>query len=159
MVGPTESRIPNGAPAAHDDAAHRNEGDVAAHWDELRGDVDRLFSSLKHAWAVERKRLYMRAVDAFFRGTFFLCILGFGLTASISAALLVVQGLRNAIGAWSGAQWVGELTAGLACLAVVVIGGLAVREHLRREIVRDTRRQVALRMALTAAAIAKAEKQ
>ncbi|MFN0241724.1 MAG: hypothetical protein ACKVWV_02435 [Planctomycetota bacterium] len=143
MVGPTGSRIPHDAAADGNIGEPRDGGDAAAHWKELRGDVDRLLSSVKHAWAVERKRIHMRAVDAFFRTTFFLCILGFGLTASISAALLVVQGLRNAVGAWSGAQWVGELTAGIACLAVVVIGGIAVREHLRREILRGARRELA----------------
>lgn len=151
MVGPTGSRFAHDAAAGGnadggpqaDIGEPRGGNDAAAHWKELRGDVDRLLSSVKHAWAVERKRLHLRVVDAFFRTTFFLCIVGFGLTASISAALLVVQGLRNAVGAWSGAQWVGELTAGIACLVVVVIGGIAVREHLRREILRGARRELA----------------
>jgi hypothetical protein len=107
---------------------------------ELRSDLRSIYGSLKRMVFVEWQRLRLRAVDAFFRAAFFLCLLGFALAATISSSLFIVHGIRNAVLAWSGSEWVGDLGGGLVILAVVLGGCLAVRAHLRHDIVRKARR-------------------
>jgi len=107
---------------------------------ELRTDLRSIYGSLKRTVFVEWQRLRLRAVDAFFRAAFFLCLLGFALAATISASLFIVRGIRNGLVALSGAEWVGDLAGGLVILAVSLGGCLAVRVHLRNDIVRQARR-------------------
>lgn len=112
---------------------------------EMRKVLGSLADSLRQVAFIEWQRLRLRAVDSFFRLAFFLCILGFGLTASIAASLRVVEGIRSAFEAWSGAAWFGDLGAGLVVLSIIVLGGIAVRAHLRHDILRSTRRSLVVR--------------
>ena len=120
----------------------------AAGIDELfartRTEVSNLLDSLKRILFVEWQGLRLRAIDVFFRGTFFLCIVGFGFAASVSAALMLVRGAKSALQAWSGAEWVGDLGGGALILSVLVLGGLVMRAVLRRELVRETEAGLAL---------------
>lgn len=112
---------------------------------EMRKVFGSLAESVRQVAFIEWQRLRLRAVDSFFRLAFFLCILGFGLTASIAASLRVVEGIRSAFQTWSGAAWFGDLGAGLVVLSIIVFGGVAVRAHLRHDILRSTRRSLVVR--------------
>jgi len=107
---------------------------------ELRTHVRGIYGSLKRAMFVEWQRLRLRAVDAFFRAAFFLCILVFALAASITAAVMILRGIRGAILAMSDLPWLGDLGAGLLILGIALGGSLAIRFHLRSQILRQTRR-------------------
>ena len=107
-----------------------------------RAEITSLLSSLKRIAFVEWQGIRLRALDVFFRGAFFLCLLGFGLTASISASLMLVSGARGALQSWSGAGWVGELGAGTIVLSGVMLGGLGVRAALRIQLVRQAERRL-----------------
>ncbi|MCE9593781.1 MAG: hypothetical protein K8S98_06280 [Planctomycetes bacterium] len=111
---------------------------------ELRANAGGLWQSLKRALYVEWQRLYLRALDNYFRAAFFLCLLGFSLAASISAALLVVDGVRGAFATFTGEPWVGSLGAGLVVLALTFGVCLGVRAHVRRDVVKETERKLAL---------------
>lgn len=128
-----------------EDPIETGSGDMSALIATLRSDLHGIYGNVKRALYVEWQRLQLRAVDVFFRAAFYVCLLAFALTASVSAALLVVQGIKHALLAMTGAEWVGDLGAGLAVLAFVIVGGVAVRLHLRREIVRKTKRSLARR--------------
>lgn len=136
-------------PASVRDALARGEYDAVT--GELKSVLVSLFDGLRQVAFVEWQRMRLRIVDSFFRAAFFLCILGFGLTASIAASLRVVEGIRSAFHAWSGAAWFGDLGAGLVVLSIIVLGGIGVRAHMRREIVRETKRSLAVRAARAAA--------
>lgn len=111
---------------------------------ELRVHARGIYGSLKRLVFVEWQRMRLRAVDGFFRAAFFLCVFGFGLAASVTAAFMIVRGLRGAILAMSGNAWLGDLGAGLLILGIALGGSLAVRFHLRGGIVRETRRGLIL---------------
>ena len=107
---------------------------------ELRAHARGIYGSLKRLVFVEWQRLRLRAVDGFFRAAFFLCLLGFALAGSITAAFMIVRGLRGSILAMSDVPWLGDLGAGLLILRISLGGCLAVRQHLRGSIVRETKR-------------------
>jgi hypothetical protein len=88
---------------------------------------------IKRTLFVEWQRLRARAVDAFFRAAFGLCVLGFGLAASIAGALLIAGGLYQAIVMWTRVEWIGSLGAGIGILALAAGVGVAVRNRLRNE--------------------------
>jgi hypothetical protein len=111
----------------------------------LRTDLRGLGNNLKQALYVEWQRAQLRAVDLFFRAALYTCLLGFGLTAAISASLLVVHGIQHALADMSGAEWVGELGAGFAVFAFILAAGLVARAQLRRQLVRKARRSLARR--------------
>jgi hypothetical protein len=129
-----------GAPAPDATGAGNSSAELEALVRELRSDLRSIYGSLKRTVFVEWQRLRLRAVDGFFRAAFFLCLLGFALAASISASLLVVRGVRMALVAWSKTEWFGDLAGGFVILGLALGGCLAVRMHLRRDIVRQTRR-------------------
>ena len=110
----------------------------------LQADIRRVLKGARRVVRVEAQRLHLFAVETFFRGAFYICLLGFALTASISAALFVVRGVRGALLAWSGAEWIGELGAGAVVLGVISLGGLAVRHQLRLKLMRRLRRTMLL---------------
>lgn len=136
-----------GAPAPDATDAGNGSAELEALVRELRSDLRGIYGSLKRTMFVEWQRLRLRALDGFFRAAFFLCLLGFALAASISAALLVVRGVRMALVAWSETEWVGDLVGGVVILGVALGGCLAVRMHLRRDLVRQTRRALTPRVA------------
>lgn len=109
---------------------------------EMANETRRALDSARKVLYVESQRAHVLAVEAYFQVAFYVCLLGFGLTASISAALFIVRGIGSAIGSWSGSEWLGELGAGVAVLAVVVGGGLAVRTHLTRDILRRVKQRM-----------------
>jgi len=110
---------------------------------ELRAHARGVYGSLKRLVFVEWQRLRLRAVDAFFRAAFFLCVLGFALAASITAAGMILRGIRGAILAVSDVPWMGDLGAGLLILVIALGAGLGIRQHLRSRIVHQTRRGLA----------------
>ena len=120
------------------------EPDIEALFAHTRAEFASLIDSLKGIAFVEWQGIRLRAIDVFFRGAFFLCILGFGLAASISAALMLVSGARGALHSWSGAEWVGDLGAGNIVFAGVILGGLGVRAALRIQLVKQTEKRLAL---------------
>jgi len=103
---------------------------------ELRSDLGNIHDSLKRTVRIEWQRLQLRAVDAGFRAAYFLCLFAGILAASVTAALLIAFGIREALVAWSGSTWVGNLGAGVVILGLAAGVGLAVRSRLRNECVR-----------------------
>lgn len=99
----------------------------------LRSDVSGVRDGIKRTLFVEWQRLRARAVDAFFRAAFGLCVLAFGMAASIAGALLIAGGLYKAIVLWTEVEWIGGLGAGVGILALAAGVGVAVRNHLRNE--------------------------
>lgn len=110
---------------------------------QLWTDVQRVATSARRVLFVESQRIHLFAVETFFSAAFYLCLLGFALTASVAASIFVVRGIHSALRAWSGAAWIGELGAGLVVLGVVFIGGRVVRANLSRDIVKRARRRLA----------------
>jgi hypothetical protein len=132
-----------GAPASDPTDEGASSVELEALVRELRVHARGVYGSLKRLVFVEWQRLRLRAVDAFFRAAFFLCVLGFALAASITAAVMILRGLRGAILAMSDTPWLGDLGAGLLILAIALGAGLAIRQHLRGRIVHQTRRGLA----------------
>jgi len=99
----------------------------------LRSDLGGVRDGIRRTLLVEWQRLRARAVDACFRAAFGLCLLAFGLAASVAGALLIAGGLYKAIVLWTRVEWIGGLGAGLGILAIAVGFGVAVRNHLRNE--------------------------
>ena len=110
---------------------------------KLRSDLGGVHDGLKRAARVEWQRLKVRAVDAGFRAAFFLSLLAFAVSASITAAILIAAGIRGALAVWSRAGWVGDLGAGFAILGIAIGGALGVRAHLRNECVLGAKRDPA----------------
>jgi hypothetical protein len=121
-----------------DESAGATPGELDALLLELRANAGGLWKGVKRALYIEWQRLYLRALDNYFRAAFFLCLLGFSLAASISAALLVVDGVRGAFAVFTGAPWVGSLCAGLVVLLLTFGACLVVRARVRRGVVRET---------------------
>src|SRR5262245_31846276 len=104
---------------AHERASERARAELDEHVRALRTQPSELIASAERAFYVEKQRLYLTAVEGFFRGLFYVCLTAFALTGAISASLLVVRGISSALAAWSGAPWVGELGAGATLLVVL----------------------------------------
>lgn len=106
---------------------------------ELRSDLGAIRDSLKRTVRIEWQRIQLRAVDACFRAGYFICLFACVLAASITAALLMAIGIREALVSWSRSEWIGNLGAGLVILGLAMGVGLAVRSHLRNECVRKAK--------------------
>jgi hypothetical protein len=117
-------------------------GSLDATLNALQTDVRRVLKGARRVVRMELQRLHLFAIETFFRTAFYICLLGFALTATISASLFVVRGVRGALLAWSGAEWVGELGAGAVVLGVISIGALTVRAQLRQKLMRRLRRSL-----------------
>ncbi len=111
----------------------------------LRSDLRVGYDSLKRTAAVEWQRFRWKANDAWFRAGLVAFALAFGLTASISAAILIVLGIREALAAWSRAVWVGDLGAGFLIAGAAIGGALAVRRHIRKDCLSKAREALAER--------------
>lgn len=132
----TDPRTTRGTQASGDQAS------LDASASQLWSDVQRVAASARRVLYVESQRIHLFAVETYFRAAFYLCLLGFALTASVAASIFVVRGIHSALRAWSGAEWIGELGAGLVVLGVVFIGGRIVRANLSRDIVKRARRRL-----------------
>jgi hypothetical protein len=110
---------------------------------ELRSDLGDIHASLKRTVRIEWQRLQVRAIDACFRAGYFLCLFAAILAASVTAALLIAIGIREAFVAWSGSAWIGNLGAGAVILGLAIGVGLALRARLRNECVRKAKRETA----------------
>src|SRR5262245_38578573 len=104
-------------------AATGGSAGLAALLREFRHDARRSWDSLRRVVAVEQAALKWRALDILFVALLALWALGVGLAASVAASLLLVQGLRLAFVAWGQAEWLADLEAGAAALALL---GLAI---------------------------------
>jgi len=107
---------------------------------DLRSDLRRIRDGLKRIIQVEWRRLQVRGIDALFRTLIILCLLGFCFAASITAAILIAYGIREALVGWTQAVWIGNLGAGIGILAIAIGVGLAFRNRLRDSIVRAAKR-------------------
>jgi len=107
---------------------------------DLRSDLGGIHDSLKRTLHVEWQRFRLRTLDACFRAAFLVCLFGFALAASVSGAVLVAAGLREAVTLWSGAAWLGDLGAGSAILGFAIGLLWVVRARLRRNCVLEAKR-------------------
>lgn len=128
--------------ATRERQASGDEPSLDASASQLWADVQRVAVSARRVVFVESQRIHLFAVETYFRAAFYLCLLGFALTASIAASVFVVRGIHSALRAWTGVEWIGELGAGLVVLAVVFAGGRLVRANLSRTIVKRVRRRL-----------------
>ena len=110
---------------------------------ELRGDGRKILRSLRRVATVEWKRLNLHGIDASFRWASYLCGFGFALTFAVAAALLFVNGIRNALVAWIGIPWVADLCGGIVLISAIVVGGLVTRDRFRKRLLRSARRAMA----------------
>lgn len=140
MVSKEQTFERRGGSPAPDATGAGDSAELQALVRSLRSDLRSVYGSLRRTVFVEWQRLRLRAVDAFFRAAFFICLLAFALTATISASILIVHGIRKAFAAWSGVEWAGDLGGGFVILAAILGACLGVRTHQRRSIVQQTRR-------------------
>lgn len=112
-------------------------------------DLGKLIETVRRITFVEFQRVHLKAVDGFFRGALYLCLLCTGAALSICGALFVAAGFRAAALAWTGSEWIASLATGSAVLALVWFGGIALRSALREHVVRAVERK--LEAGLTAA--------
>lgn len=120
------------------------QAEVDALFGRTRTELTNLFGSLRRIAFVEWQGIRLRAVDAAFRGAFFVCAFFFLLAASISASLMLVRGLRLALEAWSGAAWLGNLAGGAIVIGLLAAGAIAAHRKVRRNIVRTAEARLGL---------------
>lgn len=106
---------------------------------DLRFDLRRIRDGLKRMVQIEWRRLQVRGIDALFRALIILCLLGFCFAASITAAILIAYGIREALVGLTQAVWIGNLGAGIGILAIAIGAGLAFRNRLRDACVRGAK--------------------
>lgn len=126
----TTPRIP---PDTDESEAGSSDAELESLVKGLRSDLGGVRDGFRRTLFVEWQRLRARAVDACFRAAFGLCLLAFGVAASMAGALLIAGGLYKAIVLWTRVEWIGGLGAGLGILAIAAVVGAVVRNHLRNE--------------------------
>jgi hypothetical protein len=99
-------------------------------------DARKLVETVRRIAFLEIQRMHLKAVDGFFRGALYVCLLCAGVALSICGALFVAAGFRGAALAWTGSDWFASLATGSAVLAIVWFGGLGLRTALRGHLVR-----------------------
>jgi len=107
---------------------------------DMRHEVRRIRDGLGRIVRIEWLRLQARGLDVLFRTALILCLFGFCFAASIAAAILLANGIRDALFDWSQATWIGNLGAGIGILAIAIGVGLAFRARLRMGFVRKAAR-------------------
>jgi hypothetical protein len=105
-------------------------------------DLVSVLASVRRAAFLEVQRLHLKAVDGFFRGALYFCLLSAGVALSISVVLLLVSGGRGALVALSGNAWLADLLAGALGLAVLWAGALGIRAMLHASILRGVEKRM-----------------
>ena len=100
--------------------------------ESLSAELRALETAVTGIAALEWRRVRLRAAAASLRGVGWLLILFYSLAAAASAAVLVVLGIRDAIGRWAGAHWIGEIGAGMVAGSVLLLAIAAARAAVRR---------------------------
>jgi uncharacterized membrane protein YqjE len=108
----------------------------------IRAELRSLVESVRRTAFVELQRLHLKAVDGFFRGGLYVCLLCMGAALSISGVLLLSSGTRGILAAWTGKEWLAELLTGAFLLMVFWFGGLAARSVLRTHVLRNTEKRL-----------------
>ncbi|HTF87726.1 MAG TPA: hypothetical protein VK843_04910 [Planctomycetota bacterium] len=114
------------------------QADIEALFGRTRTELTNLFGSLRRIAFVEWQGIRLRAFDFAFRGAFFVCAFCFVLAASVSASIMLIRGLKLALQAWSGSEWVGDLGASTIILGALTAAVMAARTAVRRSYVRRT---------------------
>jgi len=140
-TGQRSAAGPRGSEYRPDDSGNgRPSAELETLVKDLGSDLRRMRDGIRRMVQVEWRRLQVRGIDAFFRAGVVLCLIGFCFAASITAAILIAYGIREALISWTHAAWIGNVGAGLGILAISIATGLAFRNRLRDAIVRAAKR-------------------
>ena len=142
MISPRED---SATPSDQEHARVRAKGTAPDPLEQLLSrvgdDASKLIETVRRITFLELQRLHLKAIDGFFRGALYLCLLCAGVALSICGALFVAAGFRGAALAWTGREWVASLATGSVVLALVWFGGLALRRALREHLMRTVERK------------------
>ena len=118
----------------------RAEHELAAALHSFSDHASRLVESTRDLAALGWKRLQARLVEAGFAVALAALALLAGVALALAAALRVVSGIEHALARWTGEPWIGELGAGAAVLAALVVAARFVRRRARRAVLADAPR-------------------
>ncbi len=120
--------------------------------DRIRDAIETFARSVAGIALLEWRRFKLRVVDACLRVLVLLLLLTSVVAVAIAAGVLVVTGTRDALVAWTGTSWIGEIGAGALVLSGLLLGGPLLRRITRRRIVAAAVRPQPAREATTTAA-------
>jgi hypothetical protein len=106
---------------------------------QVRIELSGLIGSVGRTVFLEFQRLRLKAVDGFFRGALYLCLLSAGIALSICAVLQLASGVRGGLAVAFSSTWVADLVTGALQVLLVLGVGFGARAAFRADILRDTR--------------------
>jgi len=110
--------------------------------DQVRSELSGLAASAWRAVFLEFQRLHLKAVDGFFRGALYLCLLSAGIALSICAVLQLASGVRGGLAVAFSSTWVADLVTGALQVMLVLGVGFGARAAFRADILRDTKKRI-----------------
>lgn len=99
--------------------------------EDLRADLRSAYTELRRAAISEWHELRGSAAELGARAALGACFIGFGLAASIAAALFFLRGVHAALEAWTGSAMVADLATGTAVVGVLVLASSMTRARRR----------------------------
>jgi hypothetical protein len=121
-------------------------------FDRIRDAIETFARSVAGIAVLEWQRFKLRVVDACMGFIAVLLLLASVVAVAIAAGVLLVTGTRDALVAWTGTPWIGEIGAGALVLSGLLLGGALFRHITRRRLVAAAVRPRPAREATTAAA-------
>jgi hypothetical protein len=144
MISPREeSEMPSEqAPGATGSGVHATNESLDIWLHLIAADLRRVLENVRRTALVEVRRMQLKAIDGFFRGGLYLCLLVAALILSACAMLLLIGGTRAGLRELTGRAWSADLLTALILVILLGCAGWAVHVLLRLQVVRRAEHQL-----------------
>ena len=115
-------------------AGEPEQSELAAMLRQTKRDIRDFFENVSRIASLEVQRLKLRATDKLLRGATFAVFGIAGVACAVYASVLVVSGIRGAVGEWTGRAWIGDLAAGALVLGLFAFGFSFIRGRARKSV-------------------------